>query len=155
MLASWVKPSIGTVLMCHWKNRQINPWYYVRHSLEARSIYFHSHVSYRLIPSNFSWYAAYLMKAYPLDMSQYVRLFNTSRIPQKERDELRTHKEDNHILVLRNGHFFVFDIVRDGKFVVCFSIMSTTGGIQRTCPLHVSLFLSDFYISSIESNLAK
>ncbi len=36
----------------------------------------------RLIPESVSFYGAYMFNAYPLDMSQYHRLFNSTRIPQ-------------------------------------------------------------------------
>lgn len=36
-----------------------------------------------LLPSAVSWYGAYMFNAYPLDMSQYSKLFNSTRIPVK------------------------------------------------------------------------
>ncbi len=36
----------------------------------------------RLIPESVSFYGAYMFNAYPLDMSQYFRLFNSTRIPK-------------------------------------------------------------------------
>lgn len=36
----------------------------------------------RMIPESVSFYGAYAFNAYPLDMSQYYRLFNSSRIPK-------------------------------------------------------------------------
>ena len=36
----------------------------------------------RLTPESFSFYAAYMFNAYPLYMSQYYRLFNSTRIPK-------------------------------------------------------------------------
>ena len=36
----------------------------------------------RLLPKSLSWYGAYWYKAFPLDMSQYGRLFNSTRIPR-------------------------------------------------------------------------
>eukprot|EP00794_Sanderia_malayensis_P006235 gene6235-6952_t len=72
----------------------------------------------RLLPSRFSWYGAYMMKAFPLDMSQYNNLFNSTRIPAKEKDILRTHDTDKHIVVMRNGHVFSFDVINsDGSIV--------------------------------------
>lgn len=35
----------------------------------------------KLLPSSISWYGAYMFNAYPLDMSQYSKLFNSTRIP--------------------------------------------------------------------------
>ena len=36
----------------------------------------------KIIPESFSFYGAYMFNAYPLDMSQYFRLFNSTRIPK-------------------------------------------------------------------------
>ncbi|XP_078415360.1 carnitine O-palmitoyltransferase 2, mitochondrial-like [Cetorhinus maximus] len=64
-----------------------------------------------LLPSRISWYGAYLASAYPLDMSQYVCLFNTTRIPKLNKDELLTVEQPKHLLVMRNGNFYVFDVL--------------------------------------------
>ncbi|XP_006879756.1 PREDICTED: carnitine O-palmitoyltransferase 2, mitochondrial [Elephantulus edwardii] len=72
----------------------------------------------RFVPSSLSWYGAYLVNAYPLDMSQYFRLFNSTRIPKRGRDELFTDDKARHLLVLRKGHFYVFDVLdKDGNIV--------------------------------------
>ena len=46
-------------------------------------------------------------------MSQYNRLFNSTRVPMKVKDELKSYPEDRHIAVLRNGHLFTFDLIKD------------------------------------------
>ncbi|XP_039984001.1 carnitine O-palmitoyltransferase 2, mitochondrial [Xiphias gladius] len=72
----------------------------------------------RWVPSSLSWYGAYMVNAYPLDMSQYFRLFNSTRIPRCGRDELFTDEKGPHVLVMRKGNMYVFDIVdRDGNLV--------------------------------------
>ncbi|XP_029904807.1 carnitine O-palmitoyltransferase 2, mitochondrial [Myripristis murdjan] len=72
----------------------------------------------RWVPSALSWYGAYMVNAYPLDMSQYFRLFNSTRIPKQGRDELFTHEKGRHLLVMRKGNMYVFDVVdRDGNLV--------------------------------------
>lgn len=65
----------------------------------------------RLIPSRFSWYGAYLFKAFPLDMSQYKNLFNTTRIPELGKDRIFHDPSARHLVVLRNGHFYAFDVL--------------------------------------------
>ncbi|KAH0947481.1 hypothetical protein HN011_000231 [Eciton burchellii] len=65
----------------------------------------------RLIPSRFSWYGAYLFKAFPLDMSQYKNLFNTTRIPNLEKDKIFHDPSAKHLIVLRKGHFYAFDVL--------------------------------------------
>lgn len=58
------------------------------------------------------------MKAFPLDMSQYGRLFGTTRIPQDKRDKLVTYEDSRHILVIHNGNFYALDVINEaGNFV--------------------------------------
>lgn len=72
----------------------------------------------RWVPSSLSWYGAFMVNAYPLDMSQYFRLFNSTRIPKRGRDELFTDDKGRHLLVMRKGNMYVFDVVdRDGNLV--------------------------------------
>ena len=60
-------------------------------------------------------------KAFPLDMSQYYRLFNTTRIPVLGgADELVTHEEAScrHVVVMRNGQMYTLQAVQeDGEGV--------------------------------------
>ncbi|GCB66432.1 carnitine O-palmitoyltransferase 2, mitochondrial [Scyliorhinus torazame] len=70
----------------------------------------------RFVPASISWYGAYMVNAYPLDMSQYYRLFNSTRIPKPIQDELLTDDSAKHLLVMRNGHFYTFDVIdQDGR----------------------------------------
>ncbi|XP_067001978.1 carnitine O-palmitoyltransferase 2, mitochondrial isoform X2 [Anabrus simplex] len=72
----------------------------------------------RLLPSSISWYGAYLFKAFPLDMSQYGNLFNATRIPEVGKDRLFQNKSAKHTLVMRKGHFYIFDVLdRDGNIL--------------------------------------
>lgn len=72
----------------------------------------------RFVPSSLSWYGAYLVNAYPLDMSQYFRLFNSTRLPKPRRDELFTDEQARHLLVLRKGNLYVFDVLdQEGNIV--------------------------------------
>uniref|UniRef100_UPI00358EE2C8 carnitine O-palmitoyltransferase 2, mitochondrial isoform X3 n=1 Tax=Myxine glutinosa TaxID=7769 RepID=UPI00358EE2C8 len=65
----------------------------------------------RLLPPAFSWYGAYLRNAYPLDMSQYVNLFSSTRIPCALRDQLYMQPDARHVLVMRRGHLYTFDLL--------------------------------------------
>ncbi|XP_072026451.1 carnitine O-palmitoyltransferase 2, mitochondrial-like isoform X2 [Amphiura filiformis] len=72
----------------------------------------------RWIPSSLAAYYAILNKAFPLDMSQYFRLFNSTRVPQLGKDVLKTEPSGKHLLVVRNGHLYTFDVLdRDGNIV--------------------------------------
>lgn len=65
-----------------------------------------------------------MFKAFPLDMSQFGNLFSSTRIPRPGKDELQKFPDSQHIVVLRNGHFYAFDVLDgDGKnFMSLFSI---------------------------------
>lgn len=72
----------------------------------------------RWVPSSISCYVANMVEAYPLDMSQYSRMFNTARIPKPGRDELFTDGTGRHVLVMKKGNMYVFDVLdRDGNLV--------------------------------------
>ncbi|KAL4660088.1 carnitine O-palmitoyltransferase 2, mitochondrial [Arapaima gigas] len=72
----------------------------------------------RWVPPSLSWYGAYMVNAYPLDMSQYFRLFNSTRIPRFGCDELFTDETGRHLLVMRKGNMYVFDVLdHDGNMV--------------------------------------
>ncbi|XP_061430953.1 carnitine O-palmitoyltransferase 2, mitochondrial-like isoform X1 [Lethenteron reissneri] len=72
----------------------------------------------RWLPSSLSWYGAYAVNAYPLDMSQYGRLFNSTRLPRADRDELFTEPTARHLLVMRRQQLFACDVLdRDGSIL--------------------------------------
>ena len=49
-------------------------------------------------------------------MSQYGNLFNTTRIPKLGKDVLFQDESARHMVVMRKGNFYVFDVLdRDGK----------------------------------------
>ena len=82
----------------------------------------------RMLPEAVSFYGAYFYGAYPLDMSQYARLFGSARIPKKGGDVLKTNPSSEHVLVLRNNNFYKL-FVRDasGEFIPEAQIL---GGIK-------------------------
>ncbi len=58
-------------------------------------------------------------------MSQYSSLFNSTRIPKLEKDELFQDRIQKHIVCLRKGHFYTFDILdENGKRSVHISVVS-------------------------------
>ncbi|CAG0920829.1 unnamed protein product [Notodromas monacha] len=63
----------------------------------------------RLLPAGVSAYGAMAMKAFPLCMSQFPNLLQSTRLPQEGKDILRRYPESRHMLVMRNGNFYVFD----------------------------------------------
>uniref|UniRef100_A0A8C4JFL5 Choline/carnitine acyltransferase domain-containing protein n=3 Tax=Dromaius novaehollandiae TaxID=8790 RepID=A0A8C4JFL5_DRONO len=91
------------------KNNYLRPDIYYGNPKWSQSRLFKNFI--RLLPTSVSWYGAYMVNAYPLDMSQYNRLFRSSRIPKPNKDELFTSECSRHLLVMRNGHFYVFDVL--------------------------------------------
>lgn len=70
------------------------------------------------VPSIFSWYVAFLFKAYPLDMSQYPNLFGSTRIPETDKDRIYRKADTRHIVVQRNGNFYTFDVLDENGYVL-------------------------------------
>lgn len=44
-------------------------------------------------------------------MSQYSSLFNSTRIPMNNKDILHSNKSGKHVVVMRRGHFYKFDVL--------------------------------------------
>ncbi|XP_068632490.1 carnitine O-palmitoyltransferase 2, mitochondrial [Battus philenor] len=65
----------------------------------------------RFLPEAVSWYGAYLFKAYPLDMSQFDGLFGSTRIPLPNKDKIYRDPFSKHVVVQKNGNFYVFDVL--------------------------------------------
>ncbi|CAF1164128.1 unnamed protein product [Rotaria sordida] len=66
----------------------------------------------RYVPKRIAFYGAVLQKAFPLDMSQYSRLFNSTRIPKIDCDILETNFENvRHIIVIKRGHYYKVNIL--------------------------------------------
>lgn len=68
-----------------------------------------------LTPEAIATYVSFAFKAFPLDMSQYKNLFNSTRIPRQDKDEILKSdpKTNRHVVVLRNGQFYTFDVLDD------------------------------------------
>lgn len=65
----------------------------------------------RISPQIIATYASYVFKAFPLDMSQYERLFGTSRIPEMDKDRLVQSPQSKHIMVMRRGNIYAVDVL--------------------------------------------
>ncbi|CAG9578903.1 unnamed protein product [Danaus chrysippus] len=85
-----------------------------------------------LLPERLSWYGAYLFKAFPLDMSQFVGLFNATRIPLVSKDKIFRDASCNHVVVQKNGHFYIFDVVdSDGNILSPTEILGNMSQIME------------------------
>lgn len=75
------------------------------------------HLVTKLLPSRIKAYGSYAFKAFPLDMSQYPNLFNTTRIPRNEKDQIFQDKSAKHLIVMRKGHFYSFDVLDENGYI--------------------------------------
>ncbi|XP_026315545.1 carnitine O-palmitoyltransferase 2, mitochondrial [Hyposmocoma kahamanoa] len=83
-----------------------------------------------MLPEAISWYGAYLFKAFPLDMSQFVGLFGATRIPQIAKDRIYRDPNSKHVLVQRNGNFYIFDVLdADGNLLTPTEILGNLSSI--------------------------
>ena len=53
---------------------------------------------------------SYALGVFPLDMSQFQNLLQSTRIPTKEKDVIEKFPESKHIVVIHQGCFFAFDV---------------------------------------------
>ncbi|XP_072505600.1 carnitine O-palmitoyltransferase 2, mitochondrial-like isoform X2 [Notamacropus eugenii] len=72
----------------------------------------------RWIPKSYVCQMAAMFNVYPMDMSQNFRLFSTSRLPKFARDTLLTDERAKHLLVLRNGNFYIFNILQSNGTMI-------------------------------------
>ncbi|CAF3414650.1 unnamed protein product [Rotaria sp. Silwood2] len=102
----------------------LDPEVYHLNSTKSNTDQFRKYLRY--VPKRFSFYGAVLQKAYPLDMSQYHRLFNSTRIPKNDCDILVTIKENiRHIIVIKNGHCYKVNILdKNGQLLPAEKIAS-------------------------------
>jgi carnitine O-palmitoyltransferase 2 len=68
----------------------------------------------RFVPEAVSWFAGFAVGAYALDMSQYNRLFQSTRIPERGTDRLQSYPASRHVVVQRGADFYALDVL-DGK----------------------------------------
>lgn len=50
-------------------------------------------------------------------MSQYHNLFNTTRLPKPEKDEIYENKTGRHVIVMRKGHFYYFEVMDKNGYI--------------------------------------
>ena len=73
----------------------------------------------RLIPGTLKIYTSYLYyKAFPLDMAQFSNLFNSTRIPKPEKDELLCNTSARHVCVVVDGNFYSFNVFNEDGTVL-------------------------------------
>lgn len=87
-------------------------------------------------------YGAYLFKAFPLDMSQFVGLFGGTRIPELTKDKIYRDPTSKHILVQRKGHFYMFDVLDSNGIIFILLIMQLCVKFRN----HITLLLNKIHL---------
>ncbi|ELU11602.1 hypothetical protein CAPTEDRAFT_162949 [Capitella teleta] len=70
-------------------------------------------VPHRLFPKKSNENQSDLSPIIPFCMSQFKHMFQGTRIPHKERDSLAIYPDAKHIVVMKNGRFFSFDVIEE------------------------------------------
>ncbi|OQR96495.1 choline/Carnitine O-acyltransferase [Thraustotheca clavata] len=65
----------------------------------------------KYLPESISFYGAAAVGAYPLDMSQYKNLFQSTRIPRVGEDVLQVFPDSKHVVVQYGSDFYTFDVL--------------------------------------------
>ena len=89
------------------------------------------------LPRSAAYYAAYLVKSYPLDMAQYPWLFATSRQAHPERDVLFTDSKATHIAVMAHNRVFRLSVESNPSQAELQEALGWIVAQSRTAPLGV------------------
>uniref|UniRef100_A0A7S4PFT3 Choline/carnitine acyltransferase domain-containing protein n=1 Tax=Guillardia theta TaxID=55529 RepID=A0A7S4PFT3_GUITH len=82
-----------------------------------------------MTPRNLAFYAAYIYGTYPLDMSQYQNLFQSTRVPMPGKDKLIKYDKSRHVVIQRGTEFWSLDVLdENGNVISADQILS---GIQH------------------------
>ncbi|XP_022695492.1 carnitine O-palmitoyltransferase 2, mitochondrial-like isoform X1 [Varroa jacobsoni] len=120
------------------RNKELEPMVFHLNAAKSDSPFYRDVMSWT--PGFVSWYAsALLFKAYPLDMSQFKNLFNTTRIPRKDKDELLYEPTARHMAVLYKGNFYVFDVEDSTDFLCISSVLFDSGQIISPQAVYANL----------------
>ena len=100
----------------------------------------------RFVPQRLATQVASLAGVVPIDMSQYSRLFGTTRIPKCKQDELMVSPSSQHVVVMRNGHLYAVEVQQaNGLPVHPDQLHTTLSAIVNDClpaPLHAVSYLT-------------
>eukprot|EP00124_Ichthyophonus_hoferi_P005155 Ihof_evm1s683 gene=Ihof_evmTU1s683 len=112
------------------KANEIKPDLYHMHPKKTDNDKFLSRSKYLPGPLRFPY--AYMNGVFPLDMSQYDRLFQSTRIPHIGRDKLYSESTSRHIAVMRRNRFYTFEVIKpDGNIHTCEDILANIQAILK------------------------
>lgn len=92
--------------------------FYMNPKKTSKSAFYKNTIA--MTPEAIATYVSFAFKAFPLDMSQYKNLFNSTRIPQKGIDRIDKFSpaKHRHVLVMKNGQFYIFQLLgRDNQLL--------------------------------------
>lgn len=98
------------------RDNKLKPEIFHLNPEKSETVYFQRLM--RILPESVSFYGAYMFNAYPLDMSQYFRLFNSTRIPTKYKDILVTDEKNNNVLIVHKGNFYTIPVLNEDGTIV-------------------------------------
>lgn len=73
---------------------------------------------FNFTPKFTAFHLAALFGAYALDMSQYKNLFASTRVPNKEKDFIKTHSNSKHIIIQHNSSFWKINVFDKNNNIV-------------------------------------
>lgn len=86
----------------------------------------------QLTPNIIASYVSYAFKAFPLDMSQYEKLFGTTRIPNRDKDQLQLNPDSKHIIVMCQGNIYAVDVLKaDGCLETATEILNRIRAVMK------------------------
>lgn len=107
--ASLIYASIGFYRTL--RDKQLEPDLFHTKPDKSKTDTFNSVV--KRVPEFMSWYAAFAAGCYALDMSQYGRLFHSTRIPETGKDRLESFPGSRHVVVQRGLDFFELTVLNE------------------------------------------
>ena len=70
------------------------------------------------MPSMVATPLSYALKVFPLDMSQFENLLQSTRLPNEGRDSIEKFPDSKHVVILHKGCFYAFDVLdKDGDIL--------------------------------------
>ena len=99
------------------------------------------------MPKMFATPLSASMQVFPLDMSQFANLFQSTRIPMPERDMIQRFPESRHILIMHRGRFYTFDVLdQNGNIFEPNYYLSSIDYILKVGIYFIKLHLNSMYL---------
>jgi len=98
------------------RDGQLEPHIFHMKPKKSKTDFFNTLLAFT--PRQLAFGVGYMFGAFGLDMSQYLSLFHSTRIPHAGKDELKSYPGSTHIVVQRGPDFYTVNVVKpDGDAV--------------------------------------